>query len=361
MDKIKKPTFIVNKSKVISNTLSILKKIAASEGTVRFRPHFKTHQSVQVSEWLKPLGITSITVSSLDMALLFSQHGWNDISVAILVNPLQIDQINFLAERIHLSLLVDSKTTALWLEKELKHPVNVWIKIDTGYHRTGIEWSSKEEILSLSRAIANASKLNLKGLLTHSGHSYHADTTDDIESIYLDTVSKMKHVKQTLLENNIKDIQISLGDTPTCSIMKSFNGIDEIRCGNFVYYDVQHLMLGVIEESQIAAALACPVIGIYPMRNEIVIYGGAVHLSKDRAIDWEGRDIYGLVAPPLNTEYQWGSVLEKTYVKSLSQEHGVIKTTPQVIEKIKTGDLLMILPPHACLTANLMKENTLYC
>jgi len=360
MKKIIKPTFIVNSSKVIGNIVAIKEKISASNGQICFRPHFKTHQSSHVGQWFRSMGIDSITVSSLDMADYFVQEGWSDITVAILVNPLQISHINALAKKITLSLLVDSISMVRFLEKQLKFPVNIWIKIDTGYQRTGIEWDRKDEIISIAKTIKEVPNLSLVGLLTHSGHSYHADTVDDIRAVFSDTVAKMQQIKEALSENGVDKIKISLGDTPTCSAMDNYDGVDEIRCGNFAYYDVQHLMMDVISEERIATVLACPVVGTYPQRDELVVYGGAVHLSKDTAMDKEGRDIYGLVALPSDTPGEWGPTLEETYVKSVSQEHGIIKTTSRILEKIKIGDILMLLPAHSCLTANLMKDNTIY-
>ncbi|MDZ7614896.1 MAG: hypothetical protein U5K51_15285 [Flavobacteriaceae bacterium] len=43
-------------------------------------------------------------------------------------------------------------------------------------------------------------------------------------------------------------------------------------------------------------------------------------------------------------------------LKSLSQEHGIIKVPEHLIDNYKVGDLLYILPVHSCLTADLMKN-----
>ncbi|RUA31685.1 MAG: hypothetical protein DSY76_01195, partial [Bacteroidetes bacterium] len=47
------------------------------------------------------------------------------------------------------------------------------------------------------------------------------------------------------------------------------------------------------------------------------------------------------------------------YLKSLSQEHGIVHCSKAFFEKTKVGDLVGIIPIHSCLTANLMKENNL--
>lgn len=104
----------------------------------------------------------------------------------------------------------------------------------------------------------------------------------------------------------------------------------------------------------IAVAVACPVTGIYPERNEIVVYGGAVHLSKEH-LDRNGK-FYGLVVQ--FTDDGWTEPIGETSVISLSQEHGIIRTSADFLSSVKHGDLLGILPVHSCLAADLLKEKS---
>ncbi len=350
-----KPTLIVDKEKAIKNIIRMKEKIAKS-GPIRFRPHFKTHQSARVGEWFRELGVTAITVSSVDMALYFAQNGWKDITIAILVNKGEIHAINRMVEQVDLNLLVDSVEMAAFLQQNIKGKIKGWIKIDTGYHRTGIEHNQKKEILSVVKKIKKSPKLRFIGLLTHSGHAYHARSTKEVKEIYHDTVHKMNDIREYLKANSISEVEISIGDTPTCSVIDAFYTIDEVRCGNFVFYDVMQRGIGSCKEEDIAVALACPVIARYPQRNEIVIFGGAVHLSKEFIIKKNGQKIFGLAAMPGKSFRGWEHTLEDTYVSALSQEHGIIKTTNHFIQQVNVGDILMILPVHSCLTVNLMKQ-----
>lgn len=359
--KITKPTLIVDIEKAARNITRMKEKVSASG--IRFRPHFKTHQSSLTGEWFREAGVTGITVSSVDMARYFSRYGWTDITIGVLVNPLEIDSINALArgraprfDKVTLNLLVDTVEMVTFLEKNLEYPAKVWVKIDTGYRRTGIEWDRKDEVLGVAGAITDSPEISFSGLLTHSGHSYNAASTAGIKEVYEETVTRLNAVRDFLKEKGIEGIEISIGDTPTCSVVEKFHGIDEVRCGNFVYYDLMQMMLGACKEEDIAAAVACPVLGVYPRRKEIVVYGGAVHLSKEFITDKEGRKIFGLAALPGKAVDKWGASLDNTYVSSLSQEHGVIKTTDAVIDRVKVGDILMILPVHSCLAVNLLKE-----
>ncbi len=53
----------------------------------------------------------------------------------------------------------------------------------------------------------------------------------------------------------------------------------------------------------------------------------------------------------------WTLPLDGTFVKSVSQEHGIIKTTPEHIDKFSPGGVFIgILPVHSCLTTIMIKE-----
>ena len=349
---ITSPSLLLDKNKALQNIEAMASK--ARKNGVRFRPHFKTHQSAEVGEWFRECGVDAITVSSVEMAMYFAQHGWKDITIAFPVNILEIENINRLASSIKLNLLVESKETVAFLAKNLLDAVDVWIKIDVGYHRTGIHWNQFDEIATLAHSIAQSKRMTFKGLLTHSGHAYRAQFPAEVTAIYLESVQRLREIKKRLVAHGFPNTRISIGDTPSCSIVEDFSGVDEIRPGNFVFYDIMQLSIGSCQEENIAVAVACPVVAKHQERNEIVIYGGAVHLSKEFIVDKKGNKVFGYVA--LFDGTGWSLVIENTYISALSQEHGIIKTESDFFEKVTIGDVLLILPVHSCLTANLLRK-----
>jgi D-serine deaminase-like pyridoxal phosphate-dependent protein len=350
---IVKPTFLVNKQRVSQNIDRMFLK--AKKSDINFRPHFKTHQSLQIASWFREKGVNTITVSSIEMAKYFAKYGWNDITIAFPVNILEIDEINKLANQAELNLLVESEDVAWFLDERLNKPVAIWIKIDTGYGRTGIEWNKADQTLTLCQTIGKSKKLKFVGLLTHSGHSYQANGKEALVEIYRDTVKKMNLVKSELNKQGINQIKISIGDTPTCSAVDEFSEVDEIRPGNFVFYDIMQLNIGSCQEQDIAAAVVCPVVAKHPSRNELILYAGAVHLSKDFIIDIHDQKIYGYVCEM--QENSWGTIDTENYVASLSQEHGIVKASSDFFNRIQIGDLVAVLPAHSCLAMNLMKDD----
>ncbi len=347
-----KPTIIINKTRVLANIGKMVEK--ANKSGVEFRPHFKTHQLAEIGNWFKEFDVKAIAVSTVEMAEYFAENGWEDITIAFIVNIKQIEQINLLAKKIKLGLLVDSFESVEFLKNNLENKVDIWLKIDTGYHRTGINWDNESVISNLIREIKKSDNMNFIGLLVHSGHSYKAKSICEIEEIYEDTIIKLKSLQERLLLQGFGIVKLSIGNTPVCSIIDDFSDVNEIRPGNFVFYDISQLNLGSCKEDDIAIAVACPVVAKYPERNEIVIYGGAIHLSKDYFFNEDGSKNFGLVALPQKDG--WSKKVPDIYLKNISQEHGIIQATDEFIKTVKIGDFLYIIPIHSCLTANLHNE-----
>ena len=323
----------------------------ANRAHVRFRPHFKTHQSAAIGEWFREAGVSGITVSSVSMARYFAENQWADITLAFPFNIRELAELNQLDGIADIHLLADHPDTVAALAAGVTKGHRVFVKIDTGYHRTGIPWDRKTDILALVRQIESGSRLTFAGILTHAGHSYHRSWPEEVRSVFRETIVRMNSVRDYLWENGIQDCKISVGDTPGCSVAESFEGVDEIRPGNFVFYDLMQLSLGVCEEKGLALALVCPVAGIYPDRNEVVILGGAVHFSKERLEGVNGQVIYGYAISV--TSDGFGPLNRNVCLVTLSQEHGVVQAPAEIIRKMRIGDLLAFVPVHSCLTADL--------
>jgi D-serine deaminase-like pyridoxal phosphate-dependent protein len=349
----RKPTLLLNRERAIRNIERMADK--ARRSGVRFRPHFKTHQSAAVGEWFRPFGVEAITVSSVEMALYFAQHGWTDITIAFPVNILEIDTINALAGQIDLGLLIESTETVTFLAEKLTASVNIWVKVDVDYGRTGISWSNFDDLAAVARQAQTSPGLTLRGLLTHAGHTYRARSKADIETIYRDMVRKMQAAREMLAAEGIGPLEVSIGDTPSCSVVADLSAVDEIRPGNFVFYDVMQLEIGSCREEDIAVAVACPVVVKHPERRQLVIYGGAIHLSKEM-ITVGGLSMFGYVTR-LEAD-GWSPRLANAYVSGLSQEHGLVTADVDTIARTAIGEVLAILPVHSCLAVSALRK---YC
>jgi D-serine deaminase-like pyridoxal phosphate-dependent protein len=349
---ITKPTLLLDKARVLRNIERMAAKAAAA--SVRLRPHCKSHQSAEIAEWLRDYGVHCITVSSVDMACYFADNGWTDVTIAFPVNVLELDRIRALAAKIELGVLVDSEAAVGVLGNALDVPVRVWIKIDTGYGRVGIPWDHHERIVSLARAVQGFRRLDFAGILAHSGHTYYENSIEGIQRVHAESNSGLLTVKKALDSAGLGECMVSIGDTPGCSVAQEFGGVDEIRPGNFVFYDLMQATLGTCTGDDIAVAVACPIVGVYEQRGQVVIYGGAAHLSDGSLLGGTGRRVFGYLSSGEGDSL--GLPDYDSPVVSLSQEHGVIEVPRDGLRRMSVGDVVLILPVHSCLTCNLHGE-----
>ena len=350
MLEITTPTLLVDENKCRKNIRKMAQKL--KESSIIFRPHYKTHQSLKIGNWYKDEGIKAITVSSVKMAYYFANAGWKDISISFPVNLLEIKEINYLSKLVNLEILISDPNIISSLSGLLDKQLNIWLEIDTGYHRSGISAENTDLISRIIKDINSIKKIKIKGFLSHTGNTYNASSTEEIKMLHKDAVNTLNKLRNRFIVSN-PGLLISLGDTPSFSLLDEFHGLDEGRPGNFIFYDLMQYQFGACSIEDIAVALACPIVAKYPDRGQVVIYGGAVHFSKEFLINKNNHKSYGQVVTLNNTGWQYAG--EENFLSGLSQEHGIINLGSKMMNSVEVGDLIGVLPVHSCLTASCMK------
>lgn len=339
------PAVVVDVARARANLAAMAGRADASG--VRLRPHFKTHANVGVGRWFREAGVTRATVSSLAMARQFSRDGWHDLTLARLIDPRELLHLADLARRLAacgggLGLVVDAPETAAAVHREAGPSAPLWLKVDTGYGRSGVVWNDVQRL----RAVAAAA--DFTGLLTHAGHSYQTPCAQ-LPTLFAETAARLAAAREAIGA----DLQLSVGDTPTCTAVDRFAGVDEVRPGNFVFFDLMQMEAGVCRESELAAALACPVLAVDAPRRRLVLHGGAVHLSKEALATGAG-PVYGRLGTA--TAAGFGRIIGDAVVTSLTQEHGIVSVDPSSWEALSAGlqpgDRVLVFPVHSCLTCH---------
>jgi len=323
----------------------------ADAANTQLRPHFKTHQSADVAGWFRAAGVTRATVSSLGQAAYFADHGWSDLTLAISANPLEIAGYSDLASRIELGLLVDNSETVARLAAGLGSGVRIWLEIDVNDGRTGIPWNHTRRLVDLAEQVTDADNLELVGLLTHAGQTYGAADRGEAAAVFHATREHLQSCRDELTRAGFGGLLISAGDTPGFAAVTDWTGLDEARPGNFVFHDLMQLVAGACTEKDLACAVACPVVGVYPERGEAVVHGGAIHLSTERLTDLHG-DCFGCLMGL--KEGGFGGLLADWSLTKLTQEHGVVTArgaaATDELRQLRPGDLMLVAPVHSCLT-----------
>lgn len=326
------PALLLDLDRLEAN-LELMRGRAAALG-VRLRPHAKTHKCLEIARMQRTLGAAGITVATLEEARAFADGGFTDITWAFPLNPTRMDEVVELADVLGVTVESDEAIEAL---ERARRPFRVWLEVDCGYGRTGVD-PRAARALALARRIAAAPHLRLAGCLTHSGHAYHADSPARIVEIAEEERRVMVEFGERLREAGVDPGVLSVGSTPAMSLATSLAGVDEARPGNYALYDYTQAVLGACGLDRPAATVLSTVVSSNTEAGRSVSDAGALVLSKDLGPDTPPH--YGLVYGELDDPVPDKDIR----VVSVSQEHAILSTVRPV------GTRVRILPNHACLT-----------
>jgi len=347
MEIIKTPSLILDFARMKRNAERMTARAAALN--IALRPHVKTHKCVEIAKIQTAETDGAIMVSTLAEARLFADNDFDDITYGV---PIEAGKF---AEAIEISrmckrftVLTDDAETVKNLNEAARlenAQINIFVKIDTGYHRCGVEPHTKAAF-EIPRLITDSSNLNFTGILTHAGHSYHADSPAELLKIAETERDLMKNLADDLRADGLEVPCVSVGSTPTISKIDHLAGITEARCGNYIFFDAFQATLGSCAFEDCALTVLAAVVHRDSARQKIVVDAGAIALSKDRgAVELDASCGYGRVSDLDGNDLN-------LRVESLSQEHGAITVKDAAIfNRLKVGSRVRILANHSCLTA----------
>ncbi len=315
---------------------------------VRLRPHVKTHKCVEAARIQTRSHFGGITVSTLAEARGFAEAGFRDITYAVPIAPQKLTEVVEINSRIdRLSVLVDHMVTISAIEEKARSQaivLPVWLKIDCGLHRAGVDPES-DQAIALATRLQNSPHIDFLGVLTHAGQSYDAVDREGALAAALEEHAVTLTFLERLAKANVHVPETSIGSTPTASAVENLDGIDEIRPGNYAFFDVFQNAIGSCTLGDVAFSVLAAVVSVHPEEQRAVIDAGALALSKDPGPTHVDPDCgFGHIVAVEDQH-----PLPGLRLTSVSQEHGEIEGPGTAA--LRPGTHLRILPNHSCLAA----------
>jgi D-serine deaminase-like pyridoxal phosphate-dependent protein len=349
LETLKTPGLVLDIAKVKRNAERMSRRV--KQFGADLRPHIKTHKCIEVARIQTAGHSGAVTVSTLAEARAFAANGFKKITYAVPIESGKFDEAIEISRDCELSLMTDDSDVPGQLNDAAKRAnvhLNVFLKVDCGYHRCGVEPNNPEAV-EISRRITNASNLQFAGILTHAGHSYNCQTKPELLALAKHERNVMADFGEALRKEIGQVPIVSIGSTPTITSVDHLDGIDEVRPGNYIFFDAFQATLGSCTFDDCALTVLASV--VHRARGEgdrrkLIIDAGAIALSKDR----------GPVA--LNPDCGYGKVLDlegkdlNLTVSEMSQEHGVIIAKDEnIFDRLRVGSRVRVLANHSCLTA----------
>ena len=309
----------------------------ARDAGVRLRPHAKTHKCPQIARLQRAAGAWGLSLAKVGEAEVFADAGFDDLFVAYpVVGEDKGRRLVALGDRVRLAVGVDSVEGAATLARPFRdagRSLDVLLKVDVGYGRVGV---TPDRAVAVGQAVAELPGLRLRGVFTHAGHGYLAETKAGVDDIARQEGERLAAAASDLRAAGLPIEEVSVGSTPTAALAMRVAAVTECRPGNYVFHDASQVALGTCRLEDCALTVVATVVSV-PAPDRAVVDAGSKTLSSDPLRPRAGG---------------YGQVLGRaSRIEKLSEEHGVIAVAAGDVFRV--GERVRILPNHACVVANL--------
>jgi len=303
------------------------------------RPHIKTHKSTSMAQRQLAAGAVGVCCATASEAEVMIAGGVADVLLAYpLAGRRKFERVAPLLSSTALTLVTDSKAvTAAYRElaQTIGRSIRVMIEIDSGMHRVGVD---PRNLADIAADIVSGNELELRGIMTHAGHSHDATDQLGIESVARQEAAIMGAAREELEGAGFDVPIVSAGSTITAPYLHATDGITEIRPGTYVYNDLRTMGTYACTPDALAAFALATVVSLEGDRVTIDAGSKTLTTSHDA--------IYG-----------FGHLRDQPESRftRLSEEHGVL-AVPNGRSRLAIGDRVQILPIHVCAWMDLQPE-----
>ncbi|NLV79218.1 MAG: D-TA family PLP-dependent enzyme [Rhodococcus sp.] len=325
------PALVVDLA-VLDRNITRMAESARTRG-LGLRPHAKTHKCIEIARRQVDAGAVGLSVATVSEAEVFADAGFTDLFVAY---PLWVDaargaRVRALAERIRLTVGVDSADGARMLARHAGTGAGVLVEIDSGHHRTGVPSDRADAVAGA----ACAAGLDVRGVFTFPGHAYGPGRPGAAAA---DEADALAAASASLRRSSTGPLIVSGGSSPTAPIGVA-SAATELRPGVYVFGDAQQLELGVITGSDVALTALATVVSA---RDDVVVLdAGSKTLGADRA--------------PWATGYGRILGVPDARIVALSEHHATVRW-PGTATRPGLGDRVRVVPNHVCNAVNLADD-----
>jgi D-threonine aldolase len=337
IDKFDSPALVLYPERIAEN-IRLLKSMV--DDIDRLRPHVKTNKCIETAKMMVNEGIYKFKCATIPEAEMLAMCGATDIVLAYQPTLPRLQRLielikNYPAARF--ACLVDNTNSAQQIADACaaEHIVlDVYIDLDLGMHRTGIEPANGA--LELYAFCASQQHIRIAGLHAYDGHLRNPDIGE--RTIACDKAfEQVEQLRDKIIANNLPEPLIIAGGSPTFPIHARRR---EIECspGTFIYWDRGYSVVCAEQPFLPAAVLVTRVISL-PGKTRLCLDLGHKGVASENEMD---KRVYFLNASNLKPVSQ----SEEHLVVEAGEHHGY-----------QPGDVLYALPYHVCPTVALYERS----
>jgi D-serine deaminase-like pyridoxal phosphate-dependent protein len=334
LDRIETPAAIVDLHRASANAARVCAYLR--DHGLGWRPHVKTHKSVEVARIQIEAGAAGLTVATLHEAEVMCQLGVDLLLAHPPVGRAKESRLSGLLQRTPLTVALDSGESLATVARagaDGGQSVPVLVELDVGMGRVGI--TDPGELTRLASLAEERATTSFAGLLFYPGHIRMSSFEQG--PALTEIAERLGTAIETLSRAGLTPGIVSGGSTPTLWRSHEIPGLTEVRAGTCIFHDRDSVALGAGTSDDIAYHVLATVVSAHPDRAVVDAGSKALAREEFRA----GGGGYGLL--PDHPEVR---------LVSLSEEHGILDLTSSQWRPA-VGDRVRIVPNHVCVSVNL--------
>ena len=335
LDDVMTPALIVYPEIVASN---VDRTLALLDGDPsRWRAHIKTAKLGYTLEMLMNRGIRSFKCATTLELKTACERGSEDVLLAYPVMGANARRAVEIAEEfpaVKVSALAENDAQ---VHQYRESPVSIFIDINPGMNRTGIEVKEKDKVLALIREIGRA-RLAFRGLHYYDGQFgglAESERTTAAHAGY----DQLLQLVSDLQRSGVNVPEIITAGTPTFPCSLSYSGfrgnafVHRVSPGTIVYCDATCLAQLSSDYGYAPAVIVVARVVSHPRSGMITCDAGHKTVSADA-----GLPTCVVVGHP------------ELHPQSPSEEHLPMQTAED--HRVSVGETLFLIPRHVCPTVN---------
>ncbi len=304
---------------------------------IAHRPHIKAHKSVELAKLQLAFGAQGITCAKISEAEVMVNAGIRDVLIANeIIGAYKCTRLARLAKRAQITTVADSKVCVDGLSEAAQaegSTISLYIDVEIGAKRCGAQ---EEEAYELAKYAMSKPGIRLVGIMGYANAIYSKKAGKEMEEAANEEREALVRIRRTLADKGIRLPVLSSGSSYSSRYPDQLGGITESRAGNYIFNDVTTLFTGSCTVDDCAIRVVARVISI-PAPGRLIIDAGSKTLTSDTSGARKG---FGYIV-----EYP------EMEIYALNEEHGYVHYDEKL--PVKVGELLTIIPNHACMLCNL--------
>jgi D-serine deaminase-like pyridoxal phosphate-dependent protein len=254
----------------------------------RWRAHIKTAKLAYTLRTLLDRGVLNFKCATTLELLTACENGARDVLLAYPVMGANAQRVREIADRfrqVRISVLVETEQQ---IRQWMGGPVGIFLDINPGMNRTGIEQDNHSQVVELIRSIRRA-KLEFRGLHYYDGQFGHEDEPQRTRAAHAGYDRLMELVAE-VARNDFKISELITAGTPTFPCSLSYQGfrhaafVHRISPGTIVYCDATSMAQLPAKYGYAPAAVVLTRVVSHPSSGVFTCDAGHKSVSADAGV-----------------------------------------------------------------------------